>query len=167
MKNIDFELLKLLRQLTEKESDRFWTRNNVFVTINAGLLAFLASSYTNLHYVIFLTLCFFGLATSLSWLQISRAGKYYAQRWRVAARQIAEAQKEIKSKAPLLAGIKNIKKPWGPTSSKCMMMMAVVTVFLWTSLLIWGFFSGLQFSKNRQTSNKNDCTEITINEIKF
>jgi len=139
----DLELIKLLRELTEKESDRFWTRNNVFVTINAALLAFFASSYSKLPVILYGSLCLFGLTTSLAWFQISRAGKFYAQRWRLAARDLAHRNPSIKRKAPLLAGIKNLNKPSGPSSSKCMMIMSLVSAFIWLLLsmytLIWGY----------------------------
>lgn len=134
----DFEILKLLRELTEKESDRFWTRNNVFVGINAGLLAFLAASYDEVPTFVFLGMCGFGIATSLAWYQISRAGKYYAQRWRLAARSLAASDDELAKKAPLLAGVKNLDKPRGPSSSQCMMAMALVAATIWFALAGFG-----------------------------
>jgi hypothetical protein len=134
----DFEVIKLLRELTEKESDRFWTRNNVFVTINAGLLAFLAASYEKVPFFVFLGMCGFGIATSLAWYQISRAGKYYAQRWRLAARDLAASDDQLTQKAPLLAGVKNLDKPSGPSSSRCMMAMAIVATVIWLLLAGYG-----------------------------
>ena len=134
----DFEILKLLRELTEKESDRFWTRNNVFVTINAGLLAFLAASYDEVPPFVFLAMCGFGIATSLAWYQVSRAGKYYAQRWRLAARSLAESDDQLAEKVPLLAGVNNLDKPSGPSSSRCMMAMALVAATIWLLLVGYG-----------------------------
>jgi hypothetical protein len=154
-KDKEFELVKYLRNLSEKESDRFWTRNNVFVTINAGLLAFLASSYSSLDRIMIMFICVFGVIISAAWLQISRTGKFYAQRWRNASRELAQQNDYIIEKAPILAGVKKTKEPRGPSSSRCMKWLAIISVMIW---LLIGIYS---IQKN---TDKTDKSHKAVNQ---
>lgn len=162
-KYVELEIIKYLRDLSEKESDRFWKRNNVFVTINAGLLAFLISSYSNNDNYIVILICVFGFITSLAWFQISRTGKYYAQRWRNASKELAKNNYYIKGSARILCGqINVIKKPKGPSSSNCIKCVALITAIIW--LLVASISI---FKNSEKTSAGNEIKSKTLIKTKY
>ena len=63
----------------DAEADRFWTRNNVFLTINGALFAVLAGFARDAWVV--LAVSSFGFGLSLVWLRVNRVGKFYLDRW--------------------------------------------------------------------------------------
>ena len=158
-KEKEIELIKYLRDLSEKESDRFWTRNNVFVTINAGLIAFMASSFSSLDVFIISIISLFGIFISLAWWQILRTGKYYAQRWRNASRSLAKQNEYIIENVSILAGKIEDKQPRGPKSSQCMKWLAIFTSLIWLSIGIYVLTNG---SKSIKT-NPNEMNDHLYN----
>ena len=133
-------LFKLLDS-TEKESDRFWTRSNVFVTINSALFALFAASYSKLLFEYKLIFSVLGIILTLAWLQVLRTGKYYAKRWRLDAKEFILADDDLKDIFRTACGNPRVNKPSGPSSS---VSMKIISIF---SLIVWLFILGNTIKK--------------------
>jgi len=129
-----FEILKTLLDITEKESDRFWQRARLLITINSALMALAISlvSISDMYVVIILSL--FGIMSSLAWIQILRTGKYYASRWRADAKYLIDGDPVLANYFHAAAKKPRIKRPFGPKSSMCIMIMAYVSILFWISI---------------------------------
>ncbi len=119
----------------DKEADRFWMRNNVFLTINGAILLFITSfSKDNLIAII---VSIFGMVLCGIWLDVNIIGKYYLDRWKTPLKQI-EKQWHIK---PL--HIIEEKSRTDPipneykSSSKYMTWLIKLFMFFWTFILLY------------------------------
>ncbi|MEW5859995.1 MAG: hypothetical protein AB1861_21845 [Cyanobacteriota bacterium] len=81
-----YEALAIIYQtlvgIWDKEADRFWLRNNLFLLINGGLLAAFTTipGASGAKFVISL----FGIYFSALWALVNKKGAYYVHRWRPA-----------------------------------------------------------------------------------
>ena len=84
---LNFEEYKLALDLIEKESERFWTRNNVFLIIQGALIAFYNSVFStgNFYGLIVAAQGFF---LAVIWIGVLIKGKNYVDRWDITARDI-------------------------------------------------------------------------------
>ena len=86
------QLLSTIGSWKESESNKYWTRFNIFLALNTGLLAAvgvaLDSDSGSFQIVIaedwklsvILVLCFVGLVISLIWFELLKVAKYYESR---------------------------------------------------------------------------------------
>lgn len=65
--------------LWDKEADRFWTRNNILLLVNGGLIALL-STIKVLEVILIISIL--GILLSILWLWINTISKYYLNRWK-------------------------------------------------------------------------------------
>lgn len=75
----NLELWRAVANLRESESDRFWSRNNVLLVVNGGLLVLLAR--VDLDVILGMLTAFLGLVLASIWLRVNRVGKQYVDRW--------------------------------------------------------------------------------------
>ena len=74
------EIWKAALEAWDKEADRFWTRNNVFLMLCTALIAILIA--VNLEVIIRLAVSVLAMLFSYIWLKVNRRGKYYLDRWK-------------------------------------------------------------------------------------
>ncbi|MFB6343523.1 hypothetical protein ACE1ET_17495 [Saccharicrinis sp. FJH62] len=76
-----FQILQLLVDISEKESDRTWKRYSIMLTINSALISFFTFSGTELDLYVKIAFCLFGIFFSVIWRYIIIISKYYEKRW--------------------------------------------------------------------------------------
>ena len=81
LENIRIEKWKTLAQIWDKEADRFWTRNNIFLIVNSALLI-VVSSFVQ-EPIVCIIVSVFGIIFSFFWYRINKMGKYYLDRWKI------------------------------------------------------------------------------------
>lgn len=75
------DLLKLLIDTGEKESDRSWTRYSVMLYANTGLVAIVSLAATIKAPAIAILPSVLGLWCSIVWFRMGRLSYYYTHRW--------------------------------------------------------------------------------------
>jgi hypothetical protein len=76
-----FELLKLVSDLSEKESDRTWKRYNTMLTANTFLLSAITLFGKELDPILKVVLGLLGIFIASIWIKISLLSKKYEKRW--------------------------------------------------------------------------------------
>jgi len=76
-----FEILKMLTDLAENESDRCWARFHMLLLVNTGLVAALSFSLTGASRLLAVGLSLLGITCSWAWLKINVLSDYYEHRW--------------------------------------------------------------------------------------
>ena len=66
--------------LWDKEADRYWTRNNILLALNAGMLGLVATGQAS--QIIRGAACLLGAFLAGTWIFLNRQGRYYTYRWR-------------------------------------------------------------------------------------
>lgn len=84
MRNLD--AYRLAIELSEKESDRYWSRSNIILLVQGALATIVANQADHLGRT--LLICLLGLFVSLLWLGVLYKGKLYVNRWSSAAKRI-------------------------------------------------------------------------------
>ncbi len=75
------EILKLVADLAERETDRTWRRTGTMLTVNAGLLVLVTVAIEKKVPVIVLFVGIFGIILSILWHKIAVMSKFYEKRW--------------------------------------------------------------------------------------
>ncbi len=75
----EYALWVQVSNLWDKEADRFWTRNNILLLVNGGLIALL-STIKLLEVILLISV--FGILLSILWMWINTISKYYLNRWK-------------------------------------------------------------------------------------
>lgn len=125
------ERFKIIAEAMDRENDRFWTRNTVFVTISAALLALFAGYGESMGARASLYLALFGLVVSLAWVQVIRMGKYYWTRIYLDAKNLIEPQPDLADSLASWTDKKRGVRPWGPRATRSVQIVAIFTVILW------------------------------------
>lgn len=74
------EKWKTIVEIWDKEADRYWMRNNIFLIVNSALLIVISSSVQN--FLLCMIVSIFGIIFSFYWYRINLMGKYYLDRWK-------------------------------------------------------------------------------------
>ncbi len=130
-----------IMQTWDKEADRFWTRNNVFLTINGAMLVFVTSFSTDLKINLLVTI--FGMIFCIIWMRVNQIGKYYLDRWKEPLKKIEldwhikpiTRINELATEHPLPLKLKS--------SSKYMIILIKYFVSFWALLFLlnlWRLF---------------------------
>ena len=139
----EIEIVKILLQKTTDELNRSWTRNNIMITINAGLLALVATGMNKLNQELIVGFSVLGIITSIAWLQIARYNKYNSERWRNDTAAYLKQFPEMQGLFSTAAKRSSLKRPAGPKASTCMKVIAVTLCVIW---LLLGLFSILDYN---------------------
>jgi len=83
-----------LLQIWDGEADRYWSRNTVFLLLNGGLVAILATGSPSPY--VAMVVCIGGVASSLIWHRANTIAKYYIDRWKVPLRRL-EAHLDVQA----------------------------------------------------------------------
>lgn len=75
------EILKILIDLSEKESDRWLSRYSTWLYADTGLLVILPLILDTGLFIAMLLPAFLGVAISISWLMVNNASYFYQNRW--------------------------------------------------------------------------------------
>ena len=84
MRDTEIEILKLVSELAENESDRFWTRYYTMLYANTAMLGIIAAiiSFYPPKFIYALLICsFIGCAVSYVWWRIVGFGLSFQDRW--------------------------------------------------------------------------------------
>lgn len=86
------EEYRIAIELSEKESDRYWSRSNIILLVQ-GALATIVSTQVD-HLIRTLLICLLGIYVSLLWLGVLYKGKLYVSRWAAAAKRVEKEECE-------------------------------------------------------------------------
>lgn len=73
-----------LLQLRDLDNELMWTRSNIILLVQGGLLAILASQFEALadkHPAVLVAMSLFGLVTACFWWRITRGGSFWVDFW--------------------------------------------------------------------------------------
>ena len=136
----NIEILKLVSELAEKESDRFWTRYSTMLyatTVLVGIVSFSPSNYI----IYILLLCsILGCVISFVWLIMVKWGLYYQDRWIFDQKKIIESNIEfkefIKGRDEDFSRSSNarLSKPYGLDPRLLYKILPVSFFIIWVSL---------------------------------
>jgi len=82
-----FEQYKTALELLEKESDRFWTRNNILLLVQGAFISFYASTIKS-NSIYSLLLASQGIILAFIWIGILMKGAQYVERWDKCVREL-------------------------------------------------------------------------------
>ncbi len=131
--------LQILLDNADSESNKYWQRNSVFVTINSGLFALLISIMERAPPILFILFGMLGVGLSMGWLQVLRVGKYYAERWRLDARKVLAENRNLEDLFQTIKGQARISHPSGPKSSGIAKLMSISFLIVWSISIGYGF----------------------------
>lgn len=77
----NFEILKLVSDIAEKESDRFWKRFYVMFATNGGLLGYLSFLLKNEYMYLIIPCTVLGIVVSIIWMITIAWSFEYQDRW--------------------------------------------------------------------------------------
>ena len=141
------EIIRTLFEKTGEELNRSWTRNNILVTINAGLLAVFAASADKLSSKITIVFPILGILASLTWVRVITLGKYYSQRWRKDGSNFLDKNENSYLKNIFRTGA-GIEEPFQEKHrwlewvhlpkhiSLCLKILAYTITFVWLLILV-------------------------------
>jgi len=75
------QIMRVLIDLAEKESDRFWTRYQTILYANTGLIAILSLIWSISFSLLLIIPSALGVITSIAWLKINAVSHFYEHRW--------------------------------------------------------------------------------------
>lgn len=134
--NWRLEKWKALTEVWNKEADRFWTRNHVFLIVNSALLMVL-SGFTE-EALMSLIFSSFGLIFSIFWYCVIVKGKYYMERWMPILQKLEKDDEIDVFGKELLESSAESKatKKYEPTSTY-MKYVAISFALIWLTLIIY------------------------------
>jgi len=131
-------LIQLMLEHMTIEGERFWQRNGVFITIATGLLGLYAVKSGDFFGVAHMAYGVVGLVIAAGWRQTIIASNYYAERWRVDAREYVKLHPDLADILRTVAGNSRVPEPTGPKSSVVMIQFAVLSAWFWGAVIAWG-----------------------------
>lgn len=163
MKIDDWELIKLSLDQAEKESDRYWTRANLFIMILVGSFALVSSFFKNIDPLVMILLSLFGISISIIWFQVGRMSKFYAARWRQDAIELLKKNEEISDRMRALTNPRiNRPCPQKLSSSMCVLILAIISTLLWTSLLFYSVHLYVQRTESNTSISISAGEEVKL-----
>ena len=120
------------------ENTVYWTRNQFFAAINAGLLALVATRYDKNGGIEFIVISGIGFIFSLFWLTILHSVDIWIDRWHnicVALELEAFEHIEVFRNCPSVR--------WGPIKVLAK-AVALIFVFVWVGAISYSIFSNVQ-----------------------
>lgn len=144
--NRETYLYRLVWDLQNQESNRFWQRNNAFLLLNGGLLAALSlTTITFVHQIVSAE----GLILTILWLAVLRRGKEYVYKWN---RVIRKMEDDHRGAIPVpLKSLEDLtEKPspyawiFGGETTDLMRAFIYVVIIAWMLLFLaswWNMFA--------------------------
>ncbi len=141
---------KYIMQLRNLGATNLWSRSNVMLVLQGGLLAFIAGNFSSLivdNRIILIALSFFGLLISFFWYRLTKGGSFWIEYWQNKLREIEnQVVGEIKifRNHPSMLKNKNQQsklKNMGYTSTRRILkQVSFITIILWIILLCYAVF---------------------------
>jgi len=130
------QMLQLVSDIAERESDRTWRRFAILITINGALVALVSIISPEFSKATRLVAGIFGLVVSFAWYKMVPISKYYEQRWQ-------EDMKYIISSDPVLADVIKARdsvtsratRPTAWSASSYVRVMAIMIGAIWLILI--------------------------------
>ena len=122
------------------ESNVYWQRNAIYLTINSIMLGAIVAFSNNLNSFLFLTVGGFGVFLNWYWLHVNKYSKYFAERWREDARTSAKGNIELAKSYKALLGKSRIECPTGKRPSQVMNQMCASFRILWIIITLIGLY---------------------------
>ncbi|HEX8682951.1 MAG TPA: hypothetical protein VF707_11595 [Ardenticatenaceae bacterium] len=100
-----FEVLKLLVELAEKESDRSWVRYSMMLYASTGLTAILSFAASSATPILSVAPAVAGIVIAIVWVRMNTLSYYYEHRWH------ADIEEVVKSEPLLTQWIRGRNNP--------------------------------------------------------
>lgn len=128
-------LLKLSIDSYHRETDRFWSRNTVFVAVNVALISVFAAYGARISTSGTVLLSAFGLAAAWAWFQTVRMGKHYSEREELDAKKLVESREDYSTILRRWTKNPRVKRPRGPRPTTCVGIVSLATIVLWLGVI--------------------------------
>ena len=167
---------RYLLQMRDIDNQLMWTRSNILLLVQGGLLAILASNFDVLadkHIIALAALSLFGLSIAYFWWRITKGGSFWVDYWEVKLGSIEDQvtgtveifrnhpSRERDTKKRLA-----FRREGYISIRKTLVIVTFVMLILWGVLflytLIWPFMQG-----TTQSSHPANCTQFTSSNHGF
>ncbi|MFA4853116.1 MAG: hypothetical protein WC599_11410 [Bacteroidales bacterium] len=163
---------KYLLELRDHENQLMWTRSNILLLLQGGLLTFIAYNFkTPLgnNWPVLASLCVFGLFIAFLLWRITAGGSFWVDFWQSKLKSIEEIvfgnvvdlfrNHPAKSKKENPALYKDFKKMGYKSTRRTLRILSAMTILLWAALLIYIICSP------HKVLNKDDLQEPIENTL--
>jgi L-amino acid N-acyltransferase YncA len=133
-KDVRLDLLRLAVDLSERESDRFWTRYSMMLYANTGLLGIIAYSISTPNCWLATLVSLVGIPLSISWFCLIKLSYFYDHRWHADMEALIRSSPAIRK---WLRGriLPRIKRPFRRTLPLIEISPVVFLIF-WLVILV-------------------------------
>jgi hypothetical protein len=138
------QMLHMMLHFMDREGERYWQRNGVFVAIVSGLFGLYLAKFEDFVGILSVFYGTFGIIIAVGWLQVLRSSKFYAARWRLDAREYVKRFPDLEDAFRTVAGAPRLERPAGGRSSEVMKIFAYLTAIVAAGILglgIWQSYS--------------------------
>jgi hypothetical protein len=137
------ESIQLMLHFMDREGERYWQRNAVFVSIITALFGLFIIKLSEFGPIQFLFLGMFGVIASRAWVEVLDISKFYAERWRQDACAYVKSHSDLASVFHTVCGEPLIERPSGPGSSAVMKRLARLSQVTWFAVIAYGVLMGV------------------------
>lgn len=137
------ETVQLMLFFMDREGERYWQRNAVFVSIITALYGLFLLKISEFSAFQCITVGLFGVVISRAWLEVLSISKFYAERWRQDACAYVKSHADLADVLHTVCGEPLVDRPAGPGSSAVMKGLARISQLTWYSVLAYGVAAGI------------------------
>jgi fatty acid desaturase len=152
---------KYLMQARDLDNNLIYTRSNILLVVQSGLLAFVAGSFAYLtanNPKFLVVLCIFGFIVAFFWWRIVKAGSYWVDHWESKLEQIEprvlggnKVFRDHPSRERDPVRKKYFKDRGYVSARKTIKYVAITAMILWLALLAFALFSPKQVARKAAT----------------
>jgi hypothetical protein len=132
------EAVNLMLFFMDREGERYWQRNAVFVSIITALYGVFLLKLGEFSSFQCIIVGLFGVVTSKAWLEVLSISKFYAERWRQDACAYVKSHSDLSDILHTVCGEPLVDRPSGPGSSAVMKRLARISEATWYCVLLYG-----------------------------
>jgi len=133
--DVELGLMKTIIESLDRESDRFWKRNTLFVTISAALFALTAGYGDSIDAGMKIAISVFGLVVALAWCNAVVMGKYYWLRIETDLKDVLKRKTGLDIMMDSWFNKRKMNRPKAIRPTTCVFIVAIVSSVIWVVLL--------------------------------
>lgn len=147
---VDLETLRVSEKISaidtlmnyaSAESQMYWQRNSVFITINSAMIGLYVAVKGNFHPIVVIGMGLFGQLLSYAWIRVMIYGKFFAEKWREDARYIARTDESLIEAYSALLNRPRVERPSYAKPSVVMRRLGFAFQVLWGIVMCVGLYS--------------------------
>jgi hypothetical protein len=127
------DLLKLVVDAAEKETDRTWIRYSIMLYSNTGLVAVLSVVATLKTPIAIVPLAVLGISISIAWMRVYRMSEYYQRRWNADAKALIEGDPFMAEWVRARSNVTRVRKPFKGGIYFAMQLVPASFIGIWVA----------------------------------